>query len=109
MTISKGLSDDPDDIYHAARFAWTVSLPKAETRKLVLAQNGGIVVGAFRWDEWLRGTRENFPNLGDEPERWGFVGRWADSADREYYVGKRVPSRYRVRGAANPVRYCPPE
>ena len=106
VTISKGLSDDPEEVYHAARFAWTVSLPGVEGRKLVLAQSGGIVVGAFRWDNWLEGTRENFPDLGDEPKRWGFRGRWADSAERDSYVGKRVPSRYR---GWRPWWYCDPK
>ena len=105
VSISKGLTDGPEEIYQAARFAWTVGLAEVERRKLVLAHNGGIVVGAFRWDEWLRGTKENFPDLGHEPKRWGFVGRWADQADREYYVGKRVPSRYR---GWRPWWYCPP-
>ena len=100
---------DGADVYELARFAWKVTAERARRYDLVLAQSGGIVRGAFRPDEWLAATSENFPGRGDEPGRWGFVGRDAEPEVAGYYIGKRVPERYRPRGAANPVRYCDPE
>lgn len=55
--------------------------------------------------EWLNATAENFPGFEDLPGRIGFVGKEAPEDIIKLYVGKRVPDRYRKRGASNPVRY----
>ena len=88
----------------------TFYVDRARTYNLVLANLRSLVVGAYRPTGWLIATRENFPELetNDRPDRWGFEGKRADSVDWSYYVGKRVPERYRRQGAANPVRYCDP-
>ena len=96
-------------IYDAVRHAWKINPDRARDYKLVLARDGAKVVGAFRPHEWLEATRENFPEWDDSPGRYGFVGEPAESAVWEHYVGKRIPDRYRPRGAANPVRYCRPD
>ena len=96
------------DVYEAARYAWKVNINRAKKYNLVLARCGDKVVGAFRVTEWMEATNENFPR---EKARWdpnipgrryGFKGR----DDNGFYVGKRVPVKYRGR---NPVRYCDPE
>lgn len=97
------------DVYEAARLAWKIDAMRARDYGLVLAHSHGVVVGAFRPEEWLPATSANFPGRADEPDRWGFVGREAEAEVDSYYVGKSVPERYRPRGAANPVRYCDPE
>ena len=97
------------DVYEIARYAWKVDVERARRYGLVLARSGGVVVGAFRPNEWLPATAENFPGRADVPGRWGFVGREAEPEVDGYYVGRGVPERYRSRGAANPVRYCDPE
>ena len=106
QSIKRGRS-----VYDAVRCAWKVNRNKVDHYKLVLAHNGGQVIGAFRPCEWLLGTDENFPGLlGDNPtgDRWGFIGKQAEADVWAYYVDKRVPDRYRRPGAANPIRYCHP-
>lgn len=101
--------------YDAVRYAWIVNRNRAERYELVLARYGGVVVGAYRPVEWLPATAENFSdlveryNLGYAPDRHGFRGQEAEQETWNYYVGKRVPERYRRRSAANPVRFCNPE
>ena len=108
LLLSIGQTYDEDaDIYEITRFAWRLSVENARGR-LVLAHSDGVVVGAFRPQRWLEATSRNFPGKGDDPDRWGFVGLEASDVWHDY-VGKRVPDRYRPRGAANPVRYCDPE
>ncbi len=68
----------------------------------------GLVVGAFRPEgPWIDATKENFPELltEDIPGKRGFNGGRAENEVWEQYVGKRVPTRYHKKGAANPVRY----
>lgn len=88
--------------YDAVRFAWRVNLDRAKRRKLVLARLRGLVVGAYCPKVWLPATRKNFPDLaktysdvGDLPGFHGFVGEDAEPDVWDYYVGKRVPRRFR--------------
>ena len=107
MLVSIGQSySGTGDGYEEARFAWRIDPGRARRYELVLAHCRGIVVGAFRPDEWLEATGENFPGRGTEPGRWGFCGRPAEPEIEDLYVGRSVPDRLRPRGAANPVRYC---
>jgi hypothetical protein len=98
--------------YDAVRYAWHINITRAKRYKLVLSQLHGIVRGAFRpIDEWLPATRDNFPLLwkpGDDPKRWGFVGKPAESKTEKLYLRKRVPDQYRPKGAQNPIRYIDP-
>ena len=98
------------NVYDAVRCAWKIDPKKAEKYNLVLANLRGLVVGVFRPTQWLRGTIENFPGLEtvDLADRWGFIGEPAEAEVWDTYVRKRVPKKYRRRGAANPVRYCDP-
>ena len=112
LLISIGTMYYQRPLYDAVRWAWKVKRDRVEQYKLVLAHNRGLVVGAFRPTEWLPATRVNFPGLegyADAPERLAFIGHEAETETRALYVGKRVPERYRRKGAANPVRYCDPE
>jgi len=91
------------DIYTAVRCAWRMSQKEAEKRKLVLAYDGGLVVGAYRPDVWLPATHSNFPELPPEynQDRIGFHGRPADVWNQ--YVGTRPPSR--KKGTRTPFSY----
>lgn len=97
----------PDmDVYDQVRAVWKIDVDRARKFNLVLAHRRGMVVGAFRPSKWLKGTKENFPfMLDDIPERWGFVGVPAEEEVRRFYVGRRVPDKYRPKGAANPIRF----
>ena len=96
------------DLYDAVRWAWKVSPVRVRERKLVLAHYRGVVVGAWRPDEWREATPENFPEWRSVPGRYGFHGTEAEREIQDKYVRKHVPARYRRQGAANPIRYCDP-
>jgi hypothetical protein len=105
MLISVNRSAAVTSLYEATRFAWKVSLEKAQQAEVILATLQGVIVGAFIADEWLPATNANFPGREDVPGRFGFVGKEAPSRIRRQYVGKRVPDAYRKRGSANPIKY----
>ncbi|MCZ6530132.1 MAG: hypothetical protein O6949_07345 [Chloroflexi bacterium] len=105
ILISVNRSATERSLYEATRFAWKLSKARARQAEVILPTIRGLIVGAFVPDEWLKATRENFPGREDRPGRIGFVGHEAPKEVRELYVGKRVPKKYRKRGAANPIRY----
>lgn len=110
ISIAKSYEDADKDIYDAVRGVWRISKTRAQAMRLVLAHVRGVIVGAYRPDRWVPATREHFPWLEEPmPARIGFDGQPADPATWAHYVGKRVPDRYRERGAANPVRFIDPE
>ena len=108
----------PLDAYDAVRCAWRINVNRAKEYNLVLGHRQVLVVGAFQPDEWLPATRANFPGLFDvdfinpesgSPTRWGFTGIEVEPEKKALYVGKRVPERYRRKGARAPVRFCHPD
>ena len=111
ILISIGDSYYSRNDYDAVRSVWKISSSRASNYGLVLGHVRGLVVCAYRPERWLEATRENFPGIlaADEPGRRGFEGNRAEPTVWDYYVRKRVPERYRRRGAANPVRFCEPE
>jgi uncharacterized protein len=95
-------------LYNAVRFSWKISKARASQAQVVLAVRHGMIVGAFVADHWLEANSTNFPGLAadDGPaKRLGFVGREAPDEIQREYVGKRVPEKFRKRGAANPIKY----
>ena len=111
ISIARSFEDESRSIYDAARAAWVINPARAAEHRLVLAHRHGIVLGAFRpVGPWLSATKAEFPWLAEDiPGRWGFVGEEADHETTRLYVGKRVPDRYRPRGAANPIRFIAPD
>ncbi len=94
------------DIYDATRFAWKLSLSKVKRVEYVLATVRGVIKEVFIPNEWKKATMENFPEFGlDRPNRLGFTGSTADESIRNLYIRKRIPPKYRQKGAANPVKY----
>ena len=86
-----------------------MKMERAKSYDLVLARVGALVVGAYRPDEWLWGTKENFPLDGGRfPKRIGFRGKQAEAEVWERYVHRRVPAMYRKRGAQTAFRYLDP-
>jgi hypothetical protein len=110
ISIARSYEQEDMTIYDAIRGVWRIDPKRAESYKLILGHRHGLVLEAFRPERWIPGTRANFPSHAEyAPPRWGFVGKPADEQTRSQYVGKRVPDRYRRRGAANPVRFVDPE
>lgn len=105
LLININISASETSLYEATRRAWKLNKSKAEEAEVILATVKGLVVAAFVADEWLNATAENFPGFEDLPGRIGFVGKEAPEGIIKLYVGKRVPNKYRKRGASNPVRY----
>lgn len=60
----------------------------------------------FQPTEWKIAMLSDFPEIGeDRLDRIGFIGVRTDDSILAQYVNKRVPEKYRKRGAANPVKY----
>lgn len=98
--------EDDEELYDAVRYAWKISVSKAQQADYVLAVRRGIILDAFIVDEWLPANKKHFPDLPEVPGRYGFRGRLAEEAIRDHYRMKRVPDEYRKRGSANPIRYA---
>ena len=92
-------------LYEATRYAWRISKARATQAEVVLATVHGVIRGAFVAEKWLPADPEHFPGRRPIPGRLGFVGRDAPPEITRLYEGKRVPDKYRKRGAANPIRY----
>jgi hypothetical protein len=92
-------------LYEATRYAWKISRSKAMEAEFVLATMQGLIVGAFKADDWFDATSEKFPGHETVTGRLGFIGSEAPEHIKHLYVGKRVPDEYRKRGAANPIKY----
>ncbi len=99
--------DEGKSIYEAVRGWWVISPTTAESYNLVLAHRLGMVVGAFRPTGSPRWISADFPGR-QGARRWGFEGSPAGQEIQGRYVGKRVPNKYRAKGAANPIRYVMP-
>ena len=67
-------------------------------------------MGAYRVDELALGgpLRTSRWTAESSPKRIGFVGRDAEAEVRERYLHKRVPARYRRKGAQTAFRYLSP-
>jgi hypothetical protein len=105
LLISVNRSAPDADLLDATRYAWKISRSKAKQAEVILATVQGLIVGAFVADDWLDATAANFPGRADVPGRLGFVGHEAPDVIKSLYVNKRVPDKYRKRGAANPIKY----
>ena len=106
ISIGQRYFEEGISIYDAVRYAWVLDPKKAQQAEFVLAHVHGLVKGVFKPIRWMEATAANFPGFqAIDPHRWGFEGVEADEAISKQYLGKRVPDKYRAKGAANPVRY----
>ncbi len=95
-------------VYGAVKGRWRLDMERAKRRKLVLAHVRGVVRGAYRPEKWTRTTAQDVPDHPHLAGRIGFDGIEAEPEVWERYVGKRVPARYRKRGAQASCRYLSP-
>lgn len=106
VLINVNKSSENQDLLDAVRYCWKISRSKAEACDYVLAVRRGLIIGAFVAEEWLQATPENFPTFPSADEkRFGFKGHEAPADVKKLYLQKRIPDKYRKRGAANPIRY----
>lgn len=106
VMITVNRSAVTDSIYEAVRYAWKADIKKVRKADFVLAVIQGLVVGVFIADEWMSATEQNFEGRPDRSPRIGFQGREAPVEIQSLYYRKRVPEKYRRRGAANPIKYA---
>lgn len=81
--------------YHAVRASWHLSLKTAQKYKYVIGTINGIVIGCYKNCRWYQ----------ESESRIAFEGEKADDDFCNRYMNKRIPSKYRTKGAANPCRY----
>lgn len=105
VLISVNWSALERSIYEAVRHAWKIDPRKAQKADYVLAVHRGLIVGAFKAQQWLKATPENFPGLPSHDNRWGFVGHDAPEEIKRLYLRKRLPDEFRAKGNQNPIRY----
>ncbi|NKF50431.1 hypothetical protein G3R49_07560 [Shewanella sp. WXL01] len=103
ININRSALDN--SVYEATRYAWRISLNKANQADYVVAVVQGLIVGVFIADNWLEATSENFPDKTTVKGRKGFVGKQAPEEIVKLYLGKRIDDKYRKKGASNPVKY----
>lgn len=105
ILINVNRSNEEQDLYDAVRYAWKISPSKARRADYVLAVRRGLIIGAFKAEEWLSATKENFPDFPSIEGRYGFRGHEAPDDVKNLYFQKRLPKGQRKRGASNPIRY----
>ncbi|MCH4295040.1 hypothetical protein MJ923_12085 [Shewanella sp. 3B26] len=105
LLISINRSALNSSVYEATRFAWRLSLKKAQQAELILATVQGMIVGVYVADRWLSASGEHFPGRETIEGRYGFVGHEAPAELQSHYLGKRIHDSFRKRGASNPIKY----
>ena len=104
IIINKSIAKN--SIYDATRFAWKINKKKAQKAEYILAVMQGLIVGVFKAYEWKEAVIKNFPEFHiNSPGRYGFIGEEAEESIKKRYIRKRVPDKYRKKGAANPIKY----
>lgn len=83
-------------IYEATRWAWRLSLARAERANYILGVIGGVCEGCFVATEWKR---------TEDGSRCLFEGEDAPEDIKVMYVNKLIPSDFRKKGASNPISY----
>jgi hypothetical protein len=105
ILISVNRSATEASLYEATRYAWKIAVKKARRAEIVLAVRRGLIIAVFEVEEWLEATEKNFPGREPMPGRYGFVGHEARESTQRMYRRKRIPDKYRKKGAANPIKY----
>lgn len=107
ITVNKSTVESSfSSLYNATRFAWKIDKSRAEQADYVLSVKQGIIKGVFIAKEWKKASIENFPEMQiDSPSRYAFVGCEASKEIQAMYVGKRISSDFRKKGASNPIKY----
>ena len=97
IKITQGVIDlNEGSVYEAVRSSWklTSSLITKNTVPYVFASLYGVIKGVYKVTRWLP-----YQNTG----RILFEGEEAEESKN--FIGKRIPDRYREKGAASPTRY----
>ncbi len=84
--------------YETTRSSWKASLSRAQKHPYVLSVTNGIVEAVYKVTEWHKVS-------------WGsgrieFTGEEAEPEVANLFLHKRIPEKYRKKGASYPVLYC---
>jgi hypothetical protein len=102
ITINHAIKER--SIYEATRYARVIDKKRAEQAEYVFAVEHGVIVGVFKANEWKTVSIKNgFPI--EYEKRYGFDGVDAPLEIKKIYLNKRVPKKYRIKGASNPIKY----
>lgn len=96
IKIKEEMIEERGGVYETVRSAWHAKLSTAEAYKYVLAVVGGVVREVYEVEKW---------QLNQERERIEFIGHVAPQHIVDYFKGKMIPEKYRVRGLASPFLY----
>lgn len=106
LLININRSINNQSTYDAVRFAWKLDVERARKADFVLALEKGIIVGVFKPLEWYLARKQYFPEFTNHTnKRYGFIGEEVSDEIQSLYLRKRIPEKFRKKGAANPVKY----
>ena len=83
-------------LYEATRKAWYAKLETAKPYKYVLSVTQGVVREVYEVEKW---------QMSGDSDRIEFIGHVAPEYIKEWFMGKMIPEKYRVKGLASPFLY----
>lgn len=84
-------------VYEACRKCWVVDENKANQYPYVIAAINGQVKGVYKVNCWREAS--------DFPGRKEFLGKEAEKEIQDIFFDKKIPAKYRKKGASNPIQY----
>lgn len=96
IKIKEEMIEKRGSVYETTRRAWHAKLSTAEPYKYVLSVISGVVCEVFEVEKWQMSNEEN---------RIEFIGHVAPQHIADYFKGKMIPEKYRVKGLASPFLY----
>ena len=102
INLHKDKVTEEEQIYEAVRASWPINPSRANKYPYVLAVRYGIVVGVYKINEngWEKDSNDM------TGQRALFNGNPAEENVKNYFMGKKIPERFRKKGLANPCLYC---
>ena len=95
IKIKEETIEERGSVYEATRSAWHAKLSTAEPYKYVLSVVSGVVREVYEVEKWMQGSED----------RIEFIGHDAPQYIVDYFKGKMIPEKYRVKGLASPFLY----
>jgi hypothetical protein len=106
-----GDTENVDEVYSQARFAWRVAVSRANICKYVVAVYRDVIVGVFENCQWKPATDPEFEKFGVTLEnRAAFVGERAIESVWSDFVGEdgKLLKIEGFKFNQNPIRYLSP-
>ncbi len=101
-------------VYDAVRFAWKLTPSEANKAKIILATVQGVIKGVFVAEQWFKPHKKTSRTLccwvrmsiitKHAQKDMGSLGKM-HSRISDQVLGKRIPEKFRKKGASNPIKY----